>query len=497
MESSPARREEWRTRYLPLLATLIGGLFWIGDSALDAFVLGGSPFFDSITHPEPIELWMRGLLIAALIGFAFHARTMMRRYQQARDVADAATRSKSTFLASMSHEIRTPLTAILGYADELLRGNDLTAIPPGQLQAVEAIRRNGNHLLQIVNDILDLSKVEAGRLEVDRIPCSALEISNEAAAMMHAQARAKGLEIIVEYPTALPETIGADPTRLRQILVNLVGNAIKFTDRGSIRIVTRLIEQPAAASIQLEVSDTGLGMTAEQLSRVFEPFTQADPSTTRHYGGTGLGLTICRRLVEALDGTIEVESEQGSGTTFRVTVPFEPIDGATLIENPSRVMAAAASGGAEPIRELLLDCRILLAEDAADIQRLIEQILRQAGAEVEVVDNGRLAIECTLEALREGQPFDVILMDVEMPVIDGYEAIRALRRADYDRPIIALTAHATTSDRESCLSAGCDEESCLSAGCDDFATKPIDRASLIEVVARYAGPAKRESLSTL
>jgi signal transduction histidine kinase/ActR/RegA family two-component response regulator len=469
-------RKEFNVPLL-LLAAVIGGLFWVADSAINSLVFSESSFADAALRPEPMELWVRGLMIAMLMAFAFHIENLMRRYQEARDAAEAAAETKSRFLANMSHEIRTPMTAILGYAEGILEGGDLTLIPPERLHAVDAIKRNGSHLLQIINDILDVSKIEAGRLGIDHISFSVVEIVGEVASMMRIRVVEKGLGVVVEYPTALPETVKGDPTRIRQILVNLVSNAIKFTERGVIRLVTRLIDEPTNTSIQFEVIDSGIGLSEEQVALVFKPFTQADGSTTRTYGGTGLGLTICNHLVAALGGTIEVESALGSGSTFRVTLPLEALEGVPLIENPSDVVKAAACGSEESLWTGSLDCRILLAEDAPDNQRLIQQILQQAGAEVSIADNGHAALERALEAREDGQPFDVILMDMQMPVLDGYEATRALRRADYDLPIIALTAHAMSTDRDRCLAAGC----------NDFATKPIDRASLIRVLAHSVG----------
>ncbi|MCZ6714319.1 MAG: ATP-binding protein [Deltaproteobacteria bacterium] len=375
----------------------------------------------------------------------------------------------------MSHEIRTPVTAVLGYTDEILEGGDLTQIPPERLHSIGAIRRNSYHLLQIINDILDLSKIEAGKLEVERIRFAPAQIVADVLSQMRVRAIEKGLDLRLVFSTLVPETIESDPLRVRQILINLLGNAIKFTDRGVIRLVTRLIQDEEFPQIQFEVIDPGIGMTAEQTSRLFEPFTQADSSTTRKYGGTRLGLSICRRLVELLDGTIELESEVGSGSTFRIRLPIGSLEGVALIDNPMLLASSPCeTDGKSTLPTEPLRCRILLAEASLDNQLLLRRLLERVAATVEIVDNGRLALERALSARDNGEPFDVILMDMQLPVLDGYNATRALRKAGYDLPILALTAHAMEADRARCLEAGCDE----------FVTKPIDRAALLELVRR-------------
>ena len=291
----------------------------------------------------------------------------------------------------------------------------------------------------------------------------------------------KDLELEVTFSTSIPETVEGDPTRTRQILTNLLGNAIKFTDRGSVQLVTGLAEGREGSRIQYEVVDSGVGMHSDEIPSLFQPFTQADSSRTRERGGTGLGLTICSRLVELMCGTIEVESEPGVGSRFRVTLPVGSLQEVRMIE-PSALTMPEIQAVAQPAHGLavLAGSRILVADDVPDNQRLLQMLLERAGAEVEIADNGRVALERALEAYEHDEPFDVILMDMQMPLLDGYHATRALRRAGYDRPIIALTAHAMPTDRERCLEAGC----------DDFASKPIDRTVLIETIKRYVNGAK-------
>ncbi len=388
------------------------------------------------------------------------------------DAADAANHAKSGFLANMSHELRTPMTAILGFSDLLLD----SVQKEEDLAAAETIKRNGEYLLELINGILDLAKIEAGRLEVERITCSPVNVVKDVVSLMQVRADAKGLPLKVEHVGAIPETVVCDPTWLRQILTNLLGNAIKFTESGSIRLVTRFVHgSTKPACLQFDVIDTGIGMAPDQAVRLFEPFAQADVSTTRKFGGTGLGLTISKRLAELLRGDISVASEPGKGTTFSLTIGTEVLDSSPVLENAPRILCDNdRDAKALVVLDSGLNCRILLAEDGPDNQRLICFILRKAGADVALAENGQLAYASALLAHDEGRPFDVILMDMQMPIMDGYEATRALREAGYAAPIVALTANAMVGD----------EEKCREAGCDGYATKPIDRTKLLEIIGR-------------
>lgn len=404
------------------------------------------------------------------------AEDLLRAATQA---AESANRARSEFLANMSHEIRTPMTAILGYVDVLSDGcaRKCPLSHAGIGDPLDVIRRNANHLLTLIDDILDLSKIDAGRFAVESTACSPSTIIAEVASLMRVRATGKGLTLEVEYNGALPEHIQSDPTRLRQILINLVGNAIKFTEVGGVRVVTSLQNaEQESPMLRVEVIDTGIGISEETLGRLFSPFTQADTSTIRRFGGTGLGLTISKRLAQLLGGDIGVVSTPGGGSTFTLRVPTGRLDGVRLTSDYSEVVGHRTSETSNQGRRVLpAGCRLLLAEDGPDNQRLIAHLLRTAGADVTLAENGQIALELALAAQQAGNPCDVILMDIQMPVMDGYEATRQLRAAGYTRPIIALTAHAMMEDRQRCLDAGC----------DDYASKPINRIRLLEVVATW------------
>ena len=389
--------------------------------------------------------------------------------------AEVATRAKSEFLANMSHEIRTPMTAILGFSEVLMEN----VTEERDADAVATIRRNGEHLIEIINDILDLSKIEAGKLEVEYVRCSPVQTVSEVVSLMRIRASAKNLPLEIEYDGPIPESIQSDPTRLRQILINLIGNAVKFTEVGTVRLVVRLLDAESdCPEMQFQVIDSGIGMAREQIARLFQPFTQADTSTTRKFGGSGLGLTISKRLADMLGGDISISSIPGEGSTFTLTIAIGPLHGTRLLDCPTEAQLPsdrATKPAASPDR---LDCRVLLAEDGPDNQRLISFLLIKAGAEVTVADNGQVAHDLAVAARDEGNPFDLILMDMQMPVVDGYNATRMLRKAGYSGPIVALTAHAMSTDRDRCLNVGC----------DDYMAKPVDRKELISLVAQHACP---------
>jgi signal transduction histidine kinase/ActR/RegA family two-component response regulator len=378
-----------------------------------------------------------------------------------RDAAEAASRSKSEFLANMSHEIRTPMTAMLGYAD-LLAEPDHGASE--RADCIRIIRQNGEHLLAILNDILDLSKIEAGRMTLERADCSLLQIIEEIYSLMQPRAVEHGVILRTDYRFPLPRIINCDPLRLKQIILNLVSNAIKFSPRGSV-VVTAELREPEAGQLAVTIADTGIGMSREQIAMLFQPFTQGDGSTTRRFGGTGLGLSISSRLARLMDAEITVHSEPGKGSTFTLLLNLGSIETAALAHSLEDATLSPVTPAAAAVH---LSGRVLLAEDGPDNQRLITTFLKRAGAEVEVAGNGRIAVD---RALAPGKaPFDLVLMDMQMPELDGYAAARLLRVRGYRGPILALTAHAMPGERQRCLAAGC----------DDYLTKPIERHKFLQ-----------------
>jgi signal transduction histidine kinase/CheY-like chemotaxis protein/HPt (histidine-containing phosphotransfer) domain-containing protein len=387
--------------------------------------------------------------------------------KRAKEDAELANMAKSSFLANTSHEIRTPMNAILGYAEMLL---ERSQGEQERMHCVRTIRRNGQHLLAIINDILDISKIEAQKLSVERIECSLPQLIGDVVATARPWAMKKGLDFEIRFDELLPQRIRTDPVRTRQVLLNLVSNAIKFTERGKIQVGVHREISYFAHTIRFEINDTGIGMTREQLSRLFQPFTQADASTTRKFGGTGLGLTISKRLAKLLGGDIECRSEAGVGTTFIFRVDGGPRAGVPLVERLTLDGLPAANDDVPSTGEGQLQGRVLLAEDGEDNRDLIASHLYRAGLEVGIAATGRVAVEAA-----QAEHFDLVLMDMQMPEMDGYEATRVLREAGFNMPIIAVTAHAMAEDRHRCIHAGC----------TDYLSKPISRSELLQMLRRY------------
>jgi signal transduction histidine kinase/ActR/RegA family two-component response regulator len=417
------------------------------------------------------RLWMLALSVAAgvigiIVAVVVGRRTSQANREREKYVREIkrANEAKSAFLANMSHEIRTPLTAIIGFAEASL---DADQSQQERMNAFRTIVRSGKHLLQIINDILDLSKVEADKLEIERLPLSPFQLLAEVDALVRTQAIDKGLAFGIDYQFPLPEQITSDAIRLKQILINLCGNAIKFTDTGHIQI--RVECDTRARKFLFSVVDSGIGLSSDQIDKIFSAFTQADSSTSRKYGGTGLGLSLSKRLAEMLGGTLQVTSEPGIGSRFDVTVDTGPLGDVKLINEVSEIsIAQEASSGA--LSNTTLQGDVLLAEDTPDNQNLISMYLRKMGARVTIVENGKAAVE-----MAHQRQFDLIFMDMQMPVMAGTEAVSILRNRGYRHPIVALTANAMKEDKSRCLQAGC----------DDFVTKPVNRERLFEVTAQY------------
>ena len=375
----------------------------------------------------------------------------------ARSAAVDATTSKSQFLANMSHEIRTPLGAIIGHAELLVdEGEAIDDVAPKtgrRREFVETIHRNGEHLLALVSEILDLSKIEAGHMQIERVPDDPRRLIEDASRLLAGQADARGLAMAVEIDSQVPETVSLDPVRCRQILINLVGNAIKFTEHGGIRI--KLGYETGRNELRMVITDTGIGMDSGALNRIFQPFRQADGSMTRRFGGTGLGLSISRHLCRLMGGDLTVESRRGHGSTFKASFKAP-------IATRSRLQTSGTT--------IPSDLRILLAEDGPDNRRLVSHLLGRLGAEVETVENGREAVD---RLLHGGAAIDLVLMDMQMPVMDGWEATRRLRNAGCGVPVLALTANAMPGDRAACLEAGCDA----------YLAKPVRREALAAAIS--------------
>ncbi len=398
-----------------------------------------------------------------------------------RDVALAASQAKSEFLANMSHEIRTPLTAILGFA-ELLGEGDEAHGAERRREAAATVQAAGRHLLAVVQDVLDLSKIEAGKLVIERVDTDLVGLLGELRDLFAERARGQGLAFTCALDTAVPARIASDPTRLRQILVNLIGNALKFTDVGEVRLSAGVAEGEAGRVLRIDVRDTGLGISPEAQGVLFEAFSQVDGSVARRHGGSGLGLAISRRLARGMNGDVRlVSSRPGGGSLFRLELPLEPVPGSQDVTSLER--APAALPAARAPRPEALAGRILLAEDGPDNRRLISFHLERAGARVDTAENGREALERFEEARAEGRPYDLVVTDIGMPEMDGYALVGELRRRGHSTPVIALTAHAMAEDRQRCLDAGC----------DDYASKPVQRGELIALAARWIGGEARRA----
>jgi len=384
---------------------------------------------------------------------------------QARHKAEIANMAKSEFLANMSHEIRTPMNAIVGFSD-ILADEKLTE---EQKEQVNLIRSSGKHLLELINDILDFSKIEAGKLNVEMNDCSLAQILHSIESMMHSLAKGKGLDFAIRTSSDLPAKVRTDAERLRQCLINLANNAIKFTEKGHVYVNIYMEARNNQPNIRFDVEDTGIGIPADKQQKIFESFTQVDGSTSRKYGGTGLGLAITRQLSKLLGGELALTSEEGKGSIFSLVIPIGlEVTGQALLDRYG--IAEHADNGDKETEPAEFSGQVLVAEDVKTNQMLIELLLKRMGLEVTIAANGKEAVQKALE-----RKYDLIFMDIQMPNMNGYEATRALRKQGITTPIIALTAHAMKEDKTICIEAGC----------DDYLTKPLDHRDLLEKIRKY------------
>jgi len=396
-----------------------------------------------------------------------------KRSNEALARAEAASEAKSEFLANVSHELRTPLTAIVGYAD--LAGRDSTS-PPDRIKMCGRIQRSADFLLGLINDILDISKIESRKMAVSLASVDLTELVGDVGMSLNWIAQDKGIQIVTEYVTDVPTRIISDATRLRQILVNLVGNGLKFTSEGAvtIRVSCEMSQDQRSGKLTLQVSDTGIGIRPEKLRELFTKFTQVH--TDRKYGGTGLGLAISRHLARLLSGDVEVQSEFGKGSTFTVTLPVAVPDDAQIVREG--VAEANAAQNELDAASIVPGTRVLIADDNEDNRQIFRLVLEDAGACIKTVEDGQEALDELESGERKGKPYAMVLMDMNMPVLDGYEATRMYRKQGGDRPVVALTAFSMATDRDKCISAGCDA----------YLTKPIRPDVLIREVAKRTKP---------
>jgi signal transduction histidine kinase/CheY-like chemotaxis protein len=441
---------------------------------------GGSLRFETVhrrkdgsTYPAAVSLFLDESGDKPwMIGF-FRDIAEQKRFEgelvAARIAAESANRAKSAFLANMSHEIRTPMNGVLGMAS-LLRHTPLTDQQSGYLDKIES---SGRHLISIISNILDLSKIEAGAMELVEEDFRLPDLVRDAIAIFETRIRAKGLRLLVDL-SHVPHALRGDRTRLAQALVNYLGNAVKFTDAGSIRLACALVESTDADCVlRFEVTDTGIGVTPEQQARLFEPFVQADMSSTRQYGGTGLGLALTRRIAQMMGGNTGVDSTPGRGSTFWLTVRLRR--GVDALAAPPDLPSGLAS---EAVRREFRDARVLLVEDEPMSREVAQAVLEELGLAVTSARNGAEAIR-----LFEAGDFDLVLMDLQMPVLGGLDATRAIRRLERGRdvPILALTANAFAEDRARCHDAGM----------NDFIPKPMDPETMSATLLRWLRDRRR------
>ncbi|MEK7357495.1 MAG: response regulator, partial [Bdellovibrionota bacterium] len=430
----------------------------------------GSQFWAIVTGSRMLDLGETSSRVIATLQDITELKFAERELAEAKLRAEEASRAKTAFLANMSHEIRTPLGAMLGFAQLMADEPQATLEQHGHLRT---ILRNGDQLNRVINDILDISKVEANKIDIEKVRFELNELIGDVIGLLSLKADEKGLQLQVHAVGPLPTTIDTDPVRFKQILLNIIGNAIKFTAKGKIEVAFSLRSNGGRTRLEVRISDTGVGIAPDKVDKLFQPFTQADSATTRNFGGTGLGLYLSKLLAHALGGDLALEStREGAGSVFTISIDPGVVETREIFRSGRPADQIVRPDFRKPSADMLEGISVLVVDDSPDNLQIACRFLQAGGADVDFVD----CAEKALERL-ESKSFDVVLMDIQMPGLDGYQAVGKLRsEMAYTKPVLALTAHAMRGERERCLAAGF----------DGYLVKPIDRTALLSAVREHA-----------